>query len=96
MYYTAKLHPNPDQQNMLFAGCADKKVYQWDANSGDLVQVRARVRVKFRVWDKFWPGSGSGSLRRVCLSDNPAPHSTECRAAQALLTRMSAPLISKF
>ena len=40
MYYTAKLHPNTDQQNMLFAGCADKKVYQWDANSGDLVQVR--------------------------------------------------------
>ena len=41
MYYTAKLHPNTDKQNMLFAGCADKKVYQWDANSGDLVQVRA-------------------------------------------------------
>ena len=40
MYYTAKLHPNSDKQNMLFAGCADKKVYQWDANSGDLVQVR--------------------------------------------------------
>ena len=39
MYYTAKLHPNTDKQNMLFAGCADKKVYQWDANSGDLVQV---------------------------------------------------------
>lgn len=41
MYYTAKLHPNEDKQNMLFAGGADKKIYQWDVNSGDLVQVRA-------------------------------------------------------
>ena len=39
MYYTAKLHPDADKQNVLMAGCADKKVYQWDITSGDLVQV---------------------------------------------------------
>ncbi len=39
MFYVAKLHPNEDKQNMLFGGCGDKKVYQFDMNSGDTVQV---------------------------------------------------------
>ena len=40
MFFVAKFHPDPDKQNVLMAGCQDKKVYQWDINSGDLVQVR--------------------------------------------------------
>ena len=39
MFFTAKFHPDDDKQNVLMAGCQDKKVYQWDMNSGDLVQV---------------------------------------------------------
>ena len=39
MFFTAKFHPDEDKQNVLMAGCQDKKVYQWDMNSGDLVQV---------------------------------------------------------
>ncbi len=39
MFYVAKLHPNDDKQNMLFGGCGDKKVYQFDVDSGDTVQV---------------------------------------------------------
>lgn len=38
MYYVAKLHPDDDKQNVLMAGCADKKIYQWDLDTGDLVQ----------------------------------------------------------
>ena len=37
MFYVAKFHP--EQQNVMLAGCGDKKIYQWDMDSGDLVQV---------------------------------------------------------
>lgn len=40
MFYVAKFHPDEDKQDVLMAGCADKKIYQWDMRSGDLVQVR--------------------------------------------------------
>jgi hypothetical protein len=49
MFYVAKLHPDEDKQNVLMAGCADKKVYQWDMNTGDLVQVGAPVVLGFRI-----------------------------------------------
>lgn len=39
MFYVAKLHPNEDKQNMLFGGCGDKKIYQFDVDTGDAVQV---------------------------------------------------------
>lgn len=39
MFFTAKFHPDDGKQNVLMAGCQDKKVYQWDMNTGDLVQV---------------------------------------------------------
>ena len=37
MFYTAKFHP--EKQTTVVAGCADKKIYQWDSETGDLVQV---------------------------------------------------------
>ena len=40
MFFTAKFHPNDDKQNVCMAGCQDKKCYQWDMNTGDLVQAR--------------------------------------------------------
>lgn len=40
MFFTAKFHPDDDKQNVCMAGCQDKKCYQWDMNTGDLVQVR--------------------------------------------------------
>ncbi|KAJ3302049.1 hypothetical protein HDU76_005588 [Blyttiomyces sp. JEL0837] len=33
-----KFHPSNDKQNLFLTGCADKKVYQFDVNSGDIVQ----------------------------------------------------------
>ena len=45
MFYVAKLHPDEDKQNMLFAGCGDKKIYQFDVDSGDSVQVRKACRL---------------------------------------------------
>ncbi|KAI8607139.1 WD40-repeat-containing domain protein, partial [Chytriomyces sp. MP71] len=33
-----KFNPNPSQQNIFLTGCADKKVYQFDTNSGNVVQ----------------------------------------------------------
>lgn len=38
MYYCCRLHPDEDKQNVLLAGCGDKKIYQWDMNSGELTQ----------------------------------------------------------
>jgi pre-mRNA-processing factor 17 len=40
MFFTAKFHPDEDKQNVVMAGCGDKKIYQWDSNTGDLIQVR--------------------------------------------------------
>ena len=40
--YTVKLHPDDDKQNVLMAGTHDKKIMQWDMDSGDLVQARQR------------------------------------------------------
>lgn len=40
MFYCATIHPNPAKQNVLLAGAADKRVYQFDLATGDMVQVR--------------------------------------------------------
>ncbi len=37
MYYCVTLHP--EKQNVLLAGANDKKIYQWDLDSGNLSQV---------------------------------------------------------
>jgi hypothetical protein len=39
LYYCGVFHPEPDKQNVLMAGCADKKIYQFDFNTGDVEQV---------------------------------------------------------
>lgn len=39
MFFTARFHPSDDKQNVIMGGCADKKIYQWDSDTGDLVQV---------------------------------------------------------
>jgi len=41
MFFCAKFHPDDSKQNVVMGGCQDKKVYQWDSNTGDLVQARA-------------------------------------------------------
>jgi hypothetical protein len=38
MSYVAKFHSDDDKQNIIMAGCADKKIYQIDMDSGDVVQ----------------------------------------------------------
>jgi hypothetical protein len=40
LYYCGVFHPDDDKQNVLMGGCADKKIYQFDLNTGDVVQVR--------------------------------------------------------
>ena len=51
MFFTAVFHPDDDKQNVVLAGCADKKIHQWDADTGDLVQVMPcpgmRNKIKF-------------------------------------------------
>ena len=39
MFFTARFHPSDDKQNVIMGGCADKKIYQWDSDTGDLVQA---------------------------------------------------------
>ncbi len=41
MFFTARFHPSDDKQNVIMGGCADKKIYQWDSDTGDLVQARS-------------------------------------------------------
>jgi len=36
--YCCKLHPDENKQHILMTGCSDKKIIQWDMNSGKLVQ----------------------------------------------------------
>lgn len=38
VFYVVKFHPDDSKQNVLMAGCSDKKVYQWDLDTGDLIQ----------------------------------------------------------
>lgn len=37
-----KYHPEPDRSNIFLAGCADKKIYQFDTRSGSVVQEYAQ------------------------------------------------------
>lgn len=39
MFFTARFHPADDKQNVIMGGCADKKIHQWDSDTGDTVQV---------------------------------------------------------
>ncbi|KAF5746610.1 pre-mRNA-processing factor 17-like isoform X1 [Tripterygium wilfordii] len=36
--YVVKLNPDEDKQNILLAGMSDKKIVQWDINSGQITQ----------------------------------------------------------
>ncbi|CAN8311925.1 unnamed protein product [Cochlearia groenlandica] len=36
--YVVKLNPDDDKQNILLAGMSDKKIVQWDINTGELTQ----------------------------------------------------------
>eukprot|EP00877_Chromochloris_zofingiensis_P007991 jgi/Chrzof1/3445/Cz12g25200.t1 len=38
LYYCGVFHPDNDKQNVLMAGCADKRIYQFDLDTGDAVQ----------------------------------------------------------
>ncbi|KAJ1991096.1 hypothetical protein H4R33_001499 [Dimargaris cristalligena] len=38
MPYCVKFHPDDDKQNVFLAGCADKKIMQFDTNSGEVTQ----------------------------------------------------------
>jgi pre-mRNA-processing factor 17 len=36
--YCATFNPNPDRQHLVLAGCSDKKIVQYDLNTGEVVQ----------------------------------------------------------
>ena len=36
--YCVKFHPDEDKQNLVLCGCSDKKIYQFDTETGDIVQ----------------------------------------------------------
>ncbi|GBF94057.1 acetohydroxy acid isomeroreductase [Raphidocelis subcapitata] len=37
-HYCGVFHPDADKQNVLMTGCQDKKIYQWDLETGDCLQ----------------------------------------------------------
>jgi pre-mRNA-processing factor 17 len=36
--YVVRIHPDDNKQNMLLVGCSDRNIYQYDLDTGDLVQ----------------------------------------------------------
>ena len=42
MCFCVRLHP--EEQHVVLAGTQDKKIMQWDLNTGDMVQVRGGGR----------------------------------------------------
>merc|ERR1712050_410477 len=38
MGYVVKIHPDADKQHIVLVGCSDKKIYQFDLNTGNSVQ----------------------------------------------------------
>lgn len=42
LFYCGVFHPDDDKQNVLMSGCGDKKIYQFDLNTGDVEQVGLR------------------------------------------------------
>ncbi|EFJ39885.1 hypothetical protein VOLCADRAFT_78216 [Volvox carteri f. nagariensis] len=38
VHYCVKFHPGDDRQNVFMSGCQDKKIYQFDADTGEAVQ----------------------------------------------------------
>ena len=43
-HYCGTFHPDAGKGNVLMTGCQDKKVYQWDLDTGDVLQVRWVIR----------------------------------------------------
>lgn len=39
LFYCGVFHPDDDKQHVLMSGCGDKKIYQFDLNTGDCEQV---------------------------------------------------------
>lgn len=39
IFYVAKFHPDSSKQNIMLAGCSDKKIYQFDLDSGEEIMV---------------------------------------------------------
>ena len=49
--HCVKLHPHADKQNVLLAGLADRKIMQWDLNTGDMTQEYEQHLVRLcRCW----------------------------------------------
>jgi len=38
MGFSLRIHPDTDKQHVLLVGCSDRKIYQFDINTGDIVQ----------------------------------------------------------
>jgi pre-mRNA-processing factor 17 len=36
--YVVKFHPDEDKQNVVLAGMSDKKIVQWDSDTGEITQ----------------------------------------------------------
>lgn len=41
IFYCARFHPDDAKQNVVMAGCGDKKIYQFDTDTGEAVQASA-------------------------------------------------------
>ncbi|KAF5834400.1 WD40-repeat-containing domain protein [Dunaliella salina] len=65
--YCVTLHP--EKQNVLLAGASDKKIYQWDLDSGDIVQIKyladpsmhSMPAVAMNPTNTVWVGQSQGN-----------------------------------
>lgn len=80
MSYCVRLHP--EEQHVVLAGTQDKKIQQWDLESGDMVQVREggrvdRRRVRGRLERCRQAGRQVRAGRQLlapCPALHPGPH----------------------
>jgi WD40 repeat protein len=77
MFFCARFHPDDDKQNVIMGGCADKKIHQWDSDTGDLVQVRGRSLLSCGLCRGH---RLHGQLIRQFLSKQVMPSALWCRS----------------
>lgn len=77
VYYCVKFHPHDDKQNVFLAGCHDKKIYQFDTQTGARKRGwRGAEAGRMCVW-----GGGTFDVRMPCTCMHASSHTCTWRPA---------------
>lgn len=88
LFYCGVFHPDDGKQNVLMSGCGDKRIYQFDLNTGDVEQVRVLGGCGWRILHSQPLITGNRLLPQQMLS----PHALRmARAGGWVLGGMRSP-----